>query len=136
MSAAHRVIRHPSELGGLSVLPPRRRLKLDLEGLPEGERKNWEKRLNRAYRAGGIREALVGFGIGLILGLLFLAYAMSDRRLGTTGATIVLLALIVPPLLGEVIGLLRSQLRLRRLVSTFQAQWAEGDFAMAEGEAA
>jgi hypothetical protein len=128
--ASWRIVRHPSELAALSVLPlrqprPRGRVVLWDPHVAEEERLDWEARLNRSYRACGCGEASLGLLVGLLgAGAVVGALALDGAGPGAVAAAgWVLGSAIAGNLLGKAMGLWRAEARLKRLVREITARW-------------
>jgi hypothetical protein len=127
--APNRVIRHPADLGALSVFTlmqpsPRGTVTIESDALDETTRSAWERRLNRAYRACGCGEAALGTIVGLIVAGVWIAVRMADGdRFRLEEWLIILGSAIVGTALGKTVGLLRAKSRLEHLIKEIAAEW-------------
>jgi hypothetical protein len=129
MALSDRIIRHPGELSGLSVLPlmrprPAGIVRVESDALDAASRSNWERRLNRAYRACGCGEASLGTVTGLLMGAVWSGTRWTLGS-GTVFGTVEILlgCIVIGTILGKAVGLLRAQAKLNDLIKEIRAEW-------------
>jgi hypothetical protein len=129
MPTLNRIIRHPTDLAALSVLPlmqprPRGNIRIESDAINADRRVAWERQLNRAYHACGCGEASLGTVIGLIAGGIWVVVrASAGLGFGLRGGMILLGCAVVGTAFGKVAGLWRAQARLQNLVRDIKGEW-------------
>jgi hypothetical protein len=115
---------HPAQLNALTpLLVPRRESALRLGGTmaDHPKRVEWERDLNRAYRACGCDTGAAGMIAGTFLGVaLTIAMVLLDRWTLLSAAGVVFLFAFAGAAAGKFAGVVHARARLKRLVREIQ----------------
>lgn len=119
------VFEHPAQLDALTpLLVPRRQGALRLGGTmaDHPKRAEWERELNRAYRACGCDTGAAGMIAGTFAGVVIaIAMVLLDRWTLLGAACVAFLFAFAGAAAGKLAGVLAARARLARVVREIQA---------------
>lgn len=127
------VIRHPSELSELSVLPVKRmpgrgRIVIADDRLDAQTREAWEATLNKRYFACGCDRAAVGLALGVLGAVAWIIFRPGPWSSVSGGDMAKAVGVVIASAgLGKALGLLGAEGRLKEAVGDVRGQWKAPD---------